>query len=97
MEIAYWQPIDEIMGIRNADRDLKGVRKVRESLLKEGFLQKVEAFVGEVYGRVVRRCLEGGMELGVKQGEDEGGEEVGARMQVVLAEEIVEKLGGIRV
>ena len=97
MEIAYWQPIDEIMGIGNADRDLKGVRKVRGRLLEEGFLKKVEGFVGEVYGRVVRKCLEGGRELGVEEGEDEGGEKVGAKMQAVLAEEIVGKLGGIRV
>lgn len=85
------------MGIVNADRDLKEVRKVRERLLNEGVLNKVEAFVGEVYGRVVRRCLVGGKELGVEKGEDEGGEEVGARMQAVLAEEIVEKLGRIHV
>ena len=97
MEIAYWQPIDEIMGIGNADRDLKGVRKVRDRLLNEGILKKVEGFVGEVYGRVVRRCLVGGRELGVEVGEDEEGEKVGARMQAVLAEEVVGKLGGIRV
>ena len=97
MEIAYWQPIDRIMGIGNARKDLKGVSEVRERLLKEKILEKVEGFVGEVYGRVVRRCLVGGMELGVKYGEDEGMGEVGKKMQAVLAEEIVGRLGGIRV
>ena len=97
VEIAYWQPIDEIMGISNAKRDLKGVSKVRERLLNERVLEKVEGFVGEVYGRVARRCLVGGSELGVEKDEDEEGKEVGAKMQAVLAEEIVGKLGEIRV
>lgn len=97
VEIAYWQPIDQIMGIGNARKDLKGVNKVRDRLLNERVLEKVEGFVGEVYGRVVRRCLVGGMELGVKDGEDEGMGKVGEKMQAVLAEEIVEKLGRIHV
>ena len=97
MEIACWQPIDKIMGIGDAHKDLKGVRGVRGRLLKEGFLKKVDGFVGEVYGRVVRRCLLGGSELGVEKDEDEEEKEVGRRMQAVFAEEIVGKLGKIRV
>lgn len=99
MEIAYWQPIDKIMGIGNAHRDLREVRKVRDRLLNvnEGVLKKVEGFVGEVYGRVVRRCLVGGRELGLAMAEDEEKEEVGRKMQALLAEEIVRRLGEIRV
>ena len=98
VEIAYWKRIDEIMEM---PREIKAarsrVRKVRELLLKGGYLEFIEGAAGEAYANTVRTCLVGGEELGVQEHVEESNKEVGVRIQKAFAEKVVGKLGEIRV
>jgi serine/threonine protein kinase len=100
VEIAFWQPIEDVLLI---ELDKKGatrrVRQIREHLLSEenGYLTLIDSLVGETYGQVVRRCLVGGLEIGIPRNGDETDPNVGVEMQRVFLEEIVGKLGGVRV
>lgn len=103
MEIAYWRRIDEVLDIPDLDgpkllkKAVASIRKVRERLLEETFQRDLENDVGEVYGAAVRRCLAGGKELGIPTGASEENSDVGAMMQSVFSEEIVNKLGEIKI
>jgi Prion-inhibition and propagation/Protein kinase domain len=100
MEIAYWKPIEEILqidlGKKGARKDVRGIqaRLISED---ERFLQKVEEYVGESYARVVYRCLAGGVEIGISNAlSNEDDPIVGAEMVRVFSEEIVGRLGSIK-
>ena len=103
VEIAYWRRIDEVLDIPDLDvpkllkKALQSIRKVRERLLEEGFQRDLENDVGEVYVAAVRKCLAGGQELGIPTGASETNPDVGAMMQAVFSEEIVNKLGEIKI
>lgn len=100
VEIAFWQPIEDILPI---ELDKKGatrrVRQIRDQLLSEanGYLELVDSLMGETCGQVVRRCLVGGLEIGIPRNGDETDRNVGVEMQRVFLEEIVGKLAGVRV
>jgi hypothetical protein len=98
LEIAYWSPIDIILSIH----DLHNTRpsttiRVRQRLLKEGFLGFVKSRLGNTVEGVVRSCLEGPVALGVGDDEDQRVEVVGARLQRGFFDKVVGKLQGIRV
>ena len=100
LEIAYWKPIEEILHI---DLEKKGARKdvrgIQARLLSkdEHFIQQVEEYVGESDARVVYRCLTGAKEIGMSDALDnEEDPIVGAEMVRVFSEEIVGRLGSIK-
>lgn len=98
VEIACWEPIDAIMDMPKDPNDAKSkAKKVRERLLQMSFLDSIEGLVGHVFAMAVKRCLTGGQELGIDDGAKETDTEVGARMQGVFSEEVVSKLGKIRI
>ncbi len=98
IEIACWKSINEIVDMPSSGKEAKSkVKKVREMLLTGPYLKTIEGLVGEVYAMCVRRCLAGGQGLGIADDADESNKEVGARMQTVFAEEVVRKLGNIKV
>ena len=98
VEIACWQSIDTVMDMPKDPKAARSkIRKVRGKLLEEENLNAIAANVGEVYREVVRRCLSGGAELGIQESANETDAEVGASMQEVFSERIVNKLGAIKI
>jgi hypothetical protein len=104
-EIAYWSPITSILDIDlgNKSSTWKGpsprvAQGVRGRLLDRSRIRALSGDVGEVFEEAVRRCLAGGKDLGVEEGEDEVTDDrTAARMSMVFYEEVVKKLGEIRV
>ncbi|PVI04882.1 hypothetical protein DM02DRAFT_517809 [Periconia macrospinosa] len=100
VEIAYWKPINSILGIERLDRAKpRDTYRVRERLLSEneGVLRYVRSFLGEKVEGVVRACLEGPAALGVKAGLDERRDEVGVVLQRGFFEKVVGVLEGVKV
>jgi len=95
LEIAYWQPIDEVLKIPNLHEARPSTTiKVRGRLLddKEGFLKHVRSHLGNTMHAVVRSCLEGPLAFGLKDGADERIEGVGAELQRQFYEKVVKQL-----
>ncbi|KAF2233284.1 hypothetical protein EV356DRAFT_533926 [Viridothelium virens] len=94
-EIAMWQPIEEITGIEVRRSRLY---QVRERMLDEktGIFDSIAERVGDIYAKVVRRCISGGESLGVDIGADEEDPKVGAEMQKIFHAEIVSKLRALK-
>ena len=99
VEIANWKPIDEIMQIpKGPEKAVKSrVRRVRDLLLQGNYMSSIEGDVGETYAAAVKRCLAGGTELGIEQSAQEMDAEVGAHMQEVFSQHVVNRLGGIKI
>ena len=99
VEIARWQSIDEIMQIpKGPEKAVKSrVRRVRGLLLQGNYMSSIEGEVGETYAAVVKRCLAGGVELGIEQNAQEMDVEVGAHMQEVFSQHVVNRLGNINI
>jgi Prion-inhibition and propagation/Protein kinase domain len=101
VEIAYWKPIEAIididLGKKGARKDIRNIQQTLTSG-NEPFLQQMRDHIGETYASAVYRCLAGGLEIGIPQGSaNEEDPIVGAEMYRVLSEEIVGKLGSIKV
>lgn len=99
LEIAYWKPVDEILGIRDlVNAKPSTTMKVRQRLLEEReHLEWVRSRLGDRVYDVVNACLRGEGEFGVREGEDERVGEVGARLQKAFYERVVKVLGDMRV
>ena len=100
IEIGYWAPVEEILRIEfNKRGATRRVRQIRDQLLSEenGYFVAINGLVGDMYGRVVRRCVVGGLDIGIPPNGDENDPKVGVEMQRVFLEEIVGKLGSVRV
>ncbi|OAG07925.1 uncharacterized protein CC84DRAFT_1256883 [Paraphaeosphaeria sporulosa] len=99
LEIAYWAPIDAILGIPDLERAKPSVVfGVRKRLLddKEPFLRHVRSHLGDTVEGVVRACLVGASAFGVGEGRDEREEGVGAELQRGFYERVVREFGGMR-
>ncbi|KAK5097621.1 hypothetical protein LTR70_000666 [Exophiala xenobiotica] len=97
IELAFWKSIGDILDLHVGQRRAwSRLRKVREMLLSDEFLNRVGVEAGEIYQDVVRRCIAGGMLLGIPEGVDEGEPDVGAEMQRVLSELVVGKLSSMK-
>jgi hypothetical protein len=100
LEIAYWRPIDVIMGIENLERAKPSVVfGVRKRLLdgKEPFLRYVRSHLGTTVEAVVRSCLLGPQAFGLREGADEKNEEVGAELQKAFYEKVVKEFVQMRI
>ncbi|KAF2133590.1 hypothetical protein P153DRAFT_420427 [Dothidotthia symphoricarpi CBS 119687] len=98
MEIAYWQPVNKILDIViTKDTKPSITYKVRERLLEEKiWLNKVKSYLGNTVESVVRACLEGPTAFGLEEECDEKREEVGAELQRMFAENVVERLAQMK-
>jgi hypothetical protein len=99
IEIAFWQPIQEVLGIESLDKmKASETRKVRKQLLgdeDEGpseYLHAVSGNVGEVYEEVIRVCLSASAAFGLRPDDDQTSEHVGLKIQEQFFEKVVEKL-----
>jgi len=98
-EIAYWSSVDKILGINlNAARGRPSIaRGVRKSLLDDDKIFELGATMGEVYQEATRKCITGGPELGLSEGDEETDDAVAAQLSMILHEDVVKKLGDVRV
>ncbi|KAF1953510.1 hypothetical protein CC80DRAFT_551155 [Byssothecium circinans] len=100
LEIAYWKPLDEIMGFRDLEKVRpKDTFRVRQRLMDdgEGFLRYVRSHLGYTVEGVVRACLVGVTAFGLEEGVDEKREDVGARLQRGFYERVVKEFGQMRI
>ena len=95
-EIALWQPIEKITGLEVRRSRLQ---KVKERMLDEvlGVFYLIAERIGDIYAKVVHRCIAGGEWLGVDPGATEEDPEVAADLQRVFHIEIVSKLRTLKV
>ena len=100
LEIAYWKPIDAIMGIENLAGAKPGVvLGVRKRLIdeREPFLRYVKSHLGNTVQAVVKSCLMGPTAFGLSERSDEKNEEVGAQLQKAFYEKVVREFGLMRI
>ncbi|KAK0621460.1 prion-inhibition and propagation-domain-containing protein [Bombardia bombarda] len=99
VEIARWATIDKVLDINlNAARGRPSMAlRVRERLLSEDNVSELGACMGAVYEDATRKCIAGGLELGLSETDDETSDAVATRLSMVLHEEVVKRLGDIRI
>ncbi|KAH7138941.1 prion-inhibition and propagation-domain-containing protein [Dendryphion nanum] len=98
LEIAYWKPIDQILGIEDLRSAKPSVTiRAKQTLVSKETMQWVRSHLGERVKGVVEACLKGPTTFGVQEGEDEKEREVGARLQRGFYEKVVKVLGEMRV
>ena len=84
LEIAYWKPIQEIMGLdMDAESIFSDIHGIRDELLKPRgrVLEAVKANLGDRYWTAVGSCIEGRRAFGVGDKENEADVETGAKLQ----------------
>jgi len=97
IEVAFWQQIHTFLELPVSQRPSdKTNRAARRTLRSDNTFKELEGLVGETSKGVVERCILGGHHIGLKEGSDETDQHVGADIQKVFSEEIVDKLGMIR-
>lgn len=104
VEIAYWKPVDRILEIdlHPARRSHRVALGVRRQLLDPDIIEEIGACMGERFEDATRRCIAGGEELGLAEGDGGGGgdetsDAVAAKLSMAFYEDVVQKLGEIRV
>lgn len=97
IEVAFWQPIHTFLDLSISQRPSdKTVRAARRTLRSDDTFKELEGLVGEMYKGVVERCLLGGRYIGLKEDSDQADQHVGVDIQRVFSEDIVDKLGMLR-
>ena len=99
VEIAHWASVDTILKINvSVARGRPSIAlRVRQNLLAGDMIEEVGACMGSVYEDATRKCLAGGRELGLLEGDDETDDSVAARLSMALHEEVVKRLGDVRI
>lgn len=94
IEIAFWQPIKDIIQLSDDERQAKrAIRGLRQTLLQREFMMNVEGSVGDSYAQAVVACLEGLVSADV----DEEDPEVGVLIQNAFSERVVARLNSIKI
>ncbi|KAL9011733.1 MAG: hypothetical protein Q9173_003441 [Seirophora scorigena] len=83
LEIALWQPIEQIMGLDMESVLFEDIKNIREKLLqpRSNVMEAVKADMGEEYSVAARSCIEGREAFGIRPDEDEVKVETGAKLQ----------------
>lgn len=100
LEIAYWKPIERILGIdMMAPVKPSVIFSVRKKLLDEKgpILRHVRSHLGDTVEAVIRSCLLGPKAFGLRDEVDEKDEEVGAELQRAFYEKVVKEFGQMRI
>lgn len=97
VELCFWKSITEIVTVIS-ERPSKKAKNVQGILMSEDMLSKIGAEMGEIVEEVVKKCIVGGNELGIEDGEDEMGDErVASKLGRKFFENVVKKLGDVKV
>jgi hypothetical protein len=95
VELAHWQTVDKVLGIEVSKVRL--VAKIRDALLQEHRIADIGANMGEVFENATRKCISGHEALGLDDGDDEMNDTVATKLSMVFYEDVVKKLGDIRI
>ena len=97
LEISYWKPIEQIVGIDPDCAQLAELKSIRSQLLDPGtgHLAQVLADQGEKYHEAVKCCLEGRAAFGIGEEENEADVETGAKLQQAFMTHVVDALESI--
>jgi len=98
LEIAYWQPIQKIMGLEDVanvgDEAIAGIPRELCSPEKP-YMKRLKPSVGEKYESAVRACITGRDAFGIAEAESEMDVLVGAKLQRAFTQLVVDPLGNI--
>jgi hypothetical protein len=95
VEIAHWATIDKVLGIEIGKMSM--TTKIRGMLLDEKRVAEVGASMGEMYETATWKCIAGGSELGIGDNDDETSDAVAASLSMAFYEDVVKKLGDVKV
>jgi hypothetical protein len=95
VELASWQTIDKVLDLEVGR--MRTAMKIRDMLLEESRIQEVGSNMGEMYERATGKCLSGGSELGILDTDDETSDAVAAKLSMAFYEDVVKKLGDVKV
>jgi hypothetical protein len=97
VELAHWKTVDKVLGLEIEEKRMRAMIRVREMLLDEGRMQELGAAMGGMYEIATAKCIAGGLELGIGDMEDERNDAVAAKLSMAFYEDVVKKLGDVRV
>ncbi len=97
VELAHWETIDKVLGVEMEKGRMRAMSRVREMLLHDSRMQDIGANMGEVYEISAKKCIAGGVELGIGEMEDETDDVVAAKLSMAFYEDVVKKLGDVKV
>lgn len=97
VELAHWKTVDKVLGLEIEEKRMRTMNRVREMLLDEGRTQELGAAMGGMYEIATAKCIAGGLELGIGDMEDERNDAVAAKLSMAFYEDVVKKLGDVRV
>lgn len=95
VELAHWRTVDKVLGVEKGGLRVMG--RVRGMLLEEEKMDDVGGAMGELYEGAVRVCVQGGEELGLEEGVDELGDFGAGRVSLKFYEDVVKRLGDVKV
>ncbi|TVY81748.1 hypothetical protein LSUE1_G002820 [Lachnellula suecica] len=95
VELASWMTIDKVLGIEVGR--MRTAMKIRDMLLESSRVQEVGSNMGEMYEKATAKCLAGGSELGVLDSDDETSDAVAAKLSMAFYEDVVKKLGDVKI
>lgn len=97
LEIAYWMPLDQILGFDLETVKPKAVHLVRQQLLSvPQYLRSVKSYQGDTVEDIIRTCLEGPEAFGLGVGFDERSDDAGPKLQKAFGEKVVARLEHMR-
>ncbi|KAI4183576.1 MAG: hypothetical protein LQ346_006289 [Caloplaca aetnensis] len=98
LEIAHWQPIEEIMQLDMASQDIfQDIKGIRGRLLqpKSNVMEALKGKFGVEYFTAVRSCIEGREAFGIELNESEVDIATGAKLQQGFTRLVTDGLGSI--
>ncbi|KAH6713670.1 prion-inhibition and propagation-domain-containing protein [Leptodontidium sp. MPI-SDFR-AT-0119] len=95
VELAHWRTVERVLGVEKGGLRVMG--RIREMLLDEERIADVGGNMGELYESATWKCIAGGEELGVGEGVDEMGDVGAARLSMRFYEDVVKRLGDVKV
>ena len=95
VEVAHWKTIDKVLGVQAGK--VRMAAKVREMLMEEESVAEIGANMGEMYEMATKKSLAGGTELGIEDTDDETSDVVAAKLSMAFYEDVVKKLGDVKV
>ncbi len=97
LEIAYWKPIEDILGIDLNDATPAQLKGIRGRLLQPSseYLFHLKVNLGDRYYTAVKSCIDGYTAFGVGVDENETDVQTGAKLQHNFTKLVVEALNSI--
>jgi len=95
VELAHWSTIDKILNIQVGK--VRMAAKIKYILLEDQRVADLGANMGEIYENATRKCISGGKDLGLEEADDETSDVVAAKLGMTFYEDVVKRLGDVRV